>query len=301
MKIDYIIPFVDMNDLNWRKVYEKHVAEYKNWTNCAHRFRDWNLLKYQLRSLEKHAPWINRIFIVLGVGGKTQIPSWLNTENEKIKIVYTDEYLPKEFLPTFNSNTIELFFPRIKELSEYYIASNDDYVVTKDLKPEDFFTEEGRVKVKMGLYKWDDSIYGKTIIRSGLFMSPGLVRVGEQYIAAPHCDHTLTPHLKSENLKMLETYGKAIKESCTRFRDEINFTWLIYVLNLHNRGLREKGVLVNKVYSLKTLEGIDNYDLESYDYIVINDNYDGDEYEQMFKKLTAKMDAVFPEKSSFEI
>ena len=47
------------------------------------RFNDNNELKYSLRSVEKNMPFIRNIFIVTN----GQIPSWLNLNNSKIKIV----------------------------------------------------------------------------------------------------------------------------------------------------------------------------------------------------------------------
>lgn len=40
-------------------------------------------LKYSLRSLQKHAPWVRRVFVVTN----GQIPSWLNLDNPRITIV----------------------------------------------------------------------------------------------------------------------------------------------------------------------------------------------------------------------
>lgn len=49
----------------------------------ASRFEDNEELRYSLRSIEKHAPWVRNIFIVTN----GQIPSWLNLDNPRVKIV----------------------------------------------------------------------------------------------------------------------------------------------------------------------------------------------------------------------
>lgn len=49
----------------------------------ASRFEDNEELRYSLRSIEKHAPWVRNIFIVTN----GQIPSWLNLDNPRVTIV----------------------------------------------------------------------------------------------------------------------------------------------------------------------------------------------------------------------
>ena len=66
-------------------------------------------------------------------------PSWLNVANEKIVVVKHEDFIPKEYLPTFNSHTIELNLHRIKGLSEYFIYFNDDTFILDKLQEKDFF------------------------------------------------------------------------------------------------------------------------------------------------------------------
>ena len=62
-------------------------------------------LRYSLRSVEKFAPWIRRVYIVTD----DQTPAWLDTSNPRIRVVSHREIMPAEILPVFNSCTIELF------------------------------------------------------------------------------------------------------------------------------------------------------------------------------------------------
>ncbi len=78
MSIDYVIPFVDSSDKNWLCEYKKYVTNESDWSSNATRFRDWETLRYQLRSIERYMPWIRNIYIVMSIS-KTQIPKWLNT------------------------------------------------------------------------------------------------------------------------------------------------------------------------------------------------------------------------------
>lgn len=49
----------------------------------ASRFEDNEELRYSLRSVERHAPWVRHIFIVTN----GQIPSWLNLDNPRVTVI----------------------------------------------------------------------------------------------------------------------------------------------------------------------------------------------------------------------
>lgn len=88
--------------------------------------------------MEKYAPWVRKIHLVTC----GQIPSWVDTKNEKLHIVFHDEFIPQEYLPTFNSNAIELNIHRIEGLSEKFVLFNDDTFITSPVE-ENFYFENG--------------------------------------------------------------------------------------------------------------------------------------------------------------
>lgn len=111
------------------------------------RFRnDFDFIKYWFRGVEKFAPWVNRIFFVTA----GHLPDWLNPDHPKLKIIHHSDFIPKEFLPTFNSHTIENNLHRIKELSENFVYFNDDFYLLRKTRPEDFF-KEGQYQGKIQL------------------------------------------------------------------------------------------------------------------------------------------------------
>ena len=67
------------------------------------------------------------------------LPEWLDTTNPKLHIVNHKDYIPEEFLPTFNANTIELNLHRIEGLADQFVYFNDDMFVTNYVKPAEFF------------------------------------------------------------------------------------------------------------------------------------------------------------------
>lgn len=133
--IDIIVPWVNPNDSEWKADFN-YWKEKETGNKDACRYRDWDFIRFVFRSIEENCPWCRYVFLVLS--GPSQIPDWLDTTNPKLKIVYHKDYIPKKFLPTFNSNVIELFYPNIEELSENFILINDDMFFW-NRKNEDFF------------------------------------------------------------------------------------------------------------------------------------------------------------------
>ena len=134
-KIDIVMLWVDGNDKEWQKEKDKYLNI--DGDKEVNRYRDCDNLQYIFRGIEKYASWVNKIFFVTW----GHIPEWLNINNEKIVIVKHEEFIPQQYLPTFNSNVIELNLHRIEQLSEKFIIFNDDIFILKKLKPEDFFVD----------------------------------------------------------------------------------------------------------------------------------------------------------------
>ncbi len=135
MKIDFVLAWVDGSDKEWQKEKAKYCKESIPGDNREERYRDWDILKFWFRGVEKYAPWVNKIFFVTW----GHLPPWLDIKNPKLEIVNHMDYIPGQFLPTFNSHTIELNFHRIKGLSEHFVYFNDDFFVINHVKQEDFF------------------------------------------------------------------------------------------------------------------------------------------------------------------
>ncbi len=134
--IDFVITWVDDSDPKWWKEFEYYSAKETMCINTdACRYRDWDTLRYWFRGVEKFAPWVNKIYFVT----YGHLPKWLNTDNPKLVIVKHEDYIPTEYLPTFNSYTIEFFFHKIKALSDRFVYFNDDMFLIDSVLPERFF------------------------------------------------------------------------------------------------------------------------------------------------------------------
>ena len=132
-KIDIVILWVDGNDPKWLKEKNKYIK--LDGDKTKNRFRDWKNLQYIFRGIEQFMPWVNKIFFITW----GHLPKWLNINSKKIEIVNHKDFIPKEYLPTFNSNVIEINLHRIKNLSNKFILFNDDIYILKKLKKDDFF------------------------------------------------------------------------------------------------------------------------------------------------------------------
>lgn len=134
LKIDFVIPWVDGNDPEWKKEKSKYSPKLQE-DSRDERYRDWGNLYYLFRGIEKFTPWVNKVyFITWG-----HVPKWLNIKNEKLVIVNHKDFIPEEYLPIFNVNPIEMNLHRIKGLSEHFVYFNDDTFIIKKMERCDFF------------------------------------------------------------------------------------------------------------------------------------------------------------------
>ncbi len=136
-KIDFVVTWVDGNDPEWQEEKAKYDTRVADNSATKNRFRDWDLMRYWFRGVEKFAPWVNNVYLVTC----GHYPKWLNLDNPKLKLVKHSDYIPAELLPTFNSNVIEMHLNNIEELSEQFVLFNDDIYLIAESTPEDFFVD----------------------------------------------------------------------------------------------------------------------------------------------------------------
>lgn len=150
--IDAVITWVDGND-------KQHKAKRMKYGNSAMfkaedvagstRFTSVGEIFYCVASIHRFAPWINKIYIVTD-GQDPHVKSFIEKNfSRQIPIEIVDHKTIfrgyEEFLPTFNSISIESLTWRIPGLSEHYIEFNDDFMLAAPAMPEDFFTSDGKV------------------------------------------------------------------------------------------------------------------------------------------------------------
>lgn len=134
-KIDFVILWVDNNDPIWQNAFRSYLpqSQYTDDTRYI-RYRNWDNLRYWFRGVEKFAPWVNKVHLVTC----GQIPDWLNLNVPKLHFVKHSDYIPAEYLPTFNSDTIILNLHRIEGLSERFVLFDDDCFLIDKVEPKRF-------------------------------------------------------------------------------------------------------------------------------------------------------------------
>jgi len=142
--IDAVYTWVDGSDPKFVQSLRQHLSAAGNGALSAapsrSLYEDNQELKYSLRSLDKHAPWVRRVHLV--TNGQT--PSWLRTSHSRLNLVHHREIFPNaDDLPTFNSNAIELHLHRIPGLSRRFLYLNDDLFLGRPVTPLDFIRSNG--------------------------------------------------------------------------------------------------------------------------------------------------------------
>ena len=153
MKIDAVITWVDGDDPRHRarrELYGGRKFIHPDDVAGNTRFSSLGEIFYCVASLNKFAPWLNKIYIVTDEQNPNleaflaeHFPAgYIPMEIVDHKVIF-EGY--EEYLPTFNSMSIESMTWRIPGLSERYIEFNDDLILAAPTRPEDFFTEDGKV------------------------------------------------------------------------------------------------------------------------------------------------------------
>lgn len=133
--IDIVLPWVDGNDPLWRR--EKNKYDMKGRISDV-RYQSWDNLQYVFRGIEAYMPWVHKVFFVTW----GHIPEWMDISCERLEVVKHSDYIPSKYLPTFNSNVIEMNYFRIRNLSENYILFNDDLFPLRFIPEEYYFQED---------------------------------------------------------------------------------------------------------------------------------------------------------------
>ncbi|EKP98285.1 glycosyltransferase [Lacticaseibacillus paracasei] len=140
--IDIVIPWVDGNDPKWQREKDQYLVAGPHSSRQIGnedekkdvRFRDFGLFKYTIMSILRFAPWVNRVFVVTM---NQELP--FETGSDKVTVIDHRDFIPDPYLPTFNSNSIEMNIHRIPNLAEKFILFNDDCIFNAPVSEEDYF------------------------------------------------------------------------------------------------------------------------------------------------------------------
>lgn len=140
--IDAVYTWVDGGDPRWlekRAAVSGEVTTRSDLAAGEVRFLNRDELRYSLRSLHAHLPWVRHVYLVTD----EQRPDWL-VEDERLTVIDHREIFPDpSVLPVFNSHAIETALHRIPGLSEHFLYLNDDGFALREQSPQQYFTPTG--------------------------------------------------------------------------------------------------------------------------------------------------------------
>ena len=307
-KVDFVFPFVDCNETVWQETYreERRKQDLPTEINKV-RYREWGNLKYLLRGIEKFMPWIGNVYII--VSNKEQIPDWVNTN--EVKVVLHSDIIPPEFLPTFNSCTIEMFLGNIKGLSERFIYGNDDMFPLKPMTEEEFYTNaipKLSVKTDSGLNTMFKKVEWKTLRIIGEHFGKELPDPEQEFLKLPH---TIVPMTKETTRICGKFFKPEIYSSISSFRKNKNINQYLYTYyqlfsgNYLDGNRSYKYVSFKGGYPLDKAEEIaTSIRNQTHETICINDclEFETDEiFEAVKAKINAAFEEILPNPSKYEL
>ncbi|MFC3932043.1 stealth family protein [Streptococcus dentapri] len=326
-KIDVVVTYVDGNDPVWLKEKSQYDGSDGNYqeSDTEQRYRSIPYFNYWFRAIENYAPWVNKVFFVT----YGHLPSWLDTSHPKLRIVKHEDYIPADYLPTYNSNVIELNLHRIPDLSEHFILFSDDVFLNAPVSLEDFFVG-GRVK-DYGIYaplipreEFNHIELNNTMVinkhftkkmtfkkdpfkflnlRYKKYIMNNLFAAFYRGIMGYKNFHVTLPHLKSTFEEVWNKEGKLLDKVCqNRFRglNDVNH-FLMSHWNIEANRFVPQRVNFGQYFPLhetnKVLKHLKN---SPYKVLCINDEANNYDFASGFAKLEAAFAAKLPNKSSYE-
>lgn len=234
MKIDLVVTYVDSTNEDWLNNYSNQTE-----TSYPEYFRvNKNALRYLLRGVDSYLPFINQVFLI--VQNASEVPDYVDTT--KVKVVTHSEFIPEEYLPTFNSNTIESFFGNIENLSEHFLYMNDDWLIINELSESHFYSEDEKAIAYFYLRHFEDGVpsgFDEILIKNNELIW-GISREKALSKGYTLCmNHTIRPYFKSLYAECYSKHWDNIAPTLTCFRSSENYN--LYMVDSYQNKI-DKGI-----------------------------------------------------------
>lgn len=302
-KIDIVYLWVDGSDPIWRakrnNAYEnlKNTDTLEEFANVEWRFRNNNELLYSLRSLEKYFPEHGKIFIITD----HQIPDFIKKNDDRIKIIYHNDFIDSDILPTFSSKKIEAFISRIPEISNTFFYFNDDVFLWPQFRIDHFINDKP-------IYYFIPNEHTDTVLSNNSIISSESIlkeKYSDYQISRTYSAHAPKIIIKESLNEMFQLFPHLF-ENITHeiFRSKSNPSLLA---DLYPRWMVHTGKGISgweAGWYFRSLEDyhtqiIDTFPLMSF--FCINDTHDNCESTNSgLLDIANTLEKLFPEKSSLE-
>lgn len=314
-KIDLVVTYLDDSKENWQlgfKYYqEKEIAlgvqsESNRQAFGNERIRNWDTFRYFLRGVEKNLDFIRNVIVV--VYDEEQVPEWLNTDNDRLRVILHRDFIPEDILPQFNGIAAKFYVSNIEGLSDKYLISDDDYYFINKTPKEMFFKDNKTVQIDSTLpFKLFNERYLNA--SDGVFyaMLNNNFEFEQEYFPGNKTKYWIS-HLPEARDKLIEQ--KLIKEHYdlfkepfkrSRFRHKDQYTTDIFtdILRITGNCVLSKDFQNECKYV--TLKSTVNFnDFKDYKIVCFNDTEQLDDFIATKDKLIKFLESKLPEKCSFE-
>ena len=148
-ELDIVIAWVDGDE----SLLKQKRARYQKTTSAASdaisstRFASNHEIYYNIASILKYVPFCRHIYVVTDQQQPEFIAEFVEQNicaKDKIRIIDHKDIFAgyEQFLPTFNTRSIETMLWNIPELSDYFIYMNDDFFFNQPAVIEDFIDDK---------------------------------------------------------------------------------------------------------------------------------------------------------------
>ena len=236
--IDYVVPMVFPDDPQWQRDLRR--ASRGSWYDASSvRYRSWGTEQLLVQCIRTFLPWVRTIYIILA--RESQVQPWMVAATKsqhtepRLRLVFHRDFIPTEFLPTFNSRAMEMFLDRIPSLADHFLYANDDMIPVAPLSRDDFF-RDGMPCQHMEPKDFPEHPNNFQVACLG-----GLNFVAEEF-GLTFTDkwmkngHSIAPILKQTCRHLWQRGADRIMASISPFREPKNFNQYIYSWYQHLSG-----------------------------------------------------------------
>lgn len=241
--IDAVIPWVDGNDKAWQIKINTYLNSKSGITKKKQsaRFNSIGEIDICIKSIIKFAPFFKTIYLVTD----NQTPDTFDdlsrlTLAAGIELKVIDHTIIfkdfENYLPCFNSRSIESVLFKIPNLSEHYVIFNDDTFIMRNAVVEDFFVDGLPVIRGKWLHFYENQTFKNSLIKTleSLGIKKTKQKIGNKKIMQNSAKlagakkyirryHTPIPIRKSTQLSFFENNNYLENNIKHRFRHESQF------------------------------------------------------------------------------
>lgn len=317
--VDIVIAWVDGNDLELKRKRHKFLTgEDASDAISDTRFASNDEIYYNIASILKYVPFAGHIYVVTD----NQRPEWIDQfarqglcPADKIRVVDHKEIFRgyEQYLPTFNTRSIESMLWNIQGLSDYFIYLNDDFFFNAEAQLTDFldgnqliihghWQSSFALKAKLKYRQFLNKQFGKPLQPKHMIaqmLSADRVGFKKEFFEIHHYPHIVDRHILKDYLlsqpQLLETQIKF------KFRsiEQINPITLMNHLKIRQQQAILKqdlalAYLKNENSLTAFLSAIDNPQIK-YGCMQSLDQFDQNHAQQIASALNQKFAGYLPE------